>query len=181
MTLAQRLSRFLKADLHGLLDSLETPEEIVQQTIRDMEEALAHKEQHLATLRTTLHRLRVEQQELERVSQEIEHHIDLCFEAQNDTLARNFLRKRLETAQHMRQLARSMDDVQAQCTAGEQTLATQREQLATVVQQYRLYSTTQPAAAGTTTHSAGLSEDAVELAFLEEQRRRARPPQAQGA
>ena len=38
------MTRLLKADLHGILDGLEEPEEVVKQTIRDMEEALAQKE-----------------------------------------------------------------------------------------------------------------------------------------
>lgn len=177
MTLMQRFTRFVKADLHGLLDSLEAPEDILQQTIRDMEEALAQREQHLASLRTTLQRLQAEQQELSRVAQEIEHNIDLCFEAENEALARNFLRKRLETAQHTRQLARNIADVQAQCDACAQTLATQREQLAAVMQQYRLYSTTPPASTGATAPSASLNDDAVELAFLEEKRRRVQAQQ----
>jgi phage shock protein A len=187
MTLLQRLTRFVKADVHGLLDSLEDPADIVQQTIRDMEEALAHKEQELSALRTTLQRLTTAQQDLARAAQDIDHNIDLCFEAENDTLARNFLRQRLETAQQARQLSRTLEDVQAQCAACEHTMATQREQLAAVVQQYHLYSATSqpppgnPHATASAPGMRGITEDAVELAFLEEKRRRAAQTQEKGA
>src|SRR5262245_28719845 len=97
MTRIQRMPRLLKADLHGLLDGLEESEEVVKQTIRDMEEALEHKEQTLAARHAALQRLTTEEQEIGQAAREIDNHIALCFEAGNDTLARNFVRKRLET------------------------------------------------------------------------------------
>jgi phage shock protein A len=98
------MTRLLKADLHGILDGLEEPEEVVKQTIRDMEEALAQKAQTLTTLQATLQRLSAEETALAHTAQEIETHIDSCFQAGNETLARSFIRKRLETA---RQASRS--------------------------------------------------------------------------
>ena len=110
MTLMQRMTRLLKADLHGLLDGLEDPEEVVKQTIREMEEALEYKEQTLTALHAMLQRLIAEEQEVGRAAREIDHHIDLCFEAGNETLARNFVRKRLETERQARDVARAVEE-----------------------------------------------------------------------
>jgi phage shock protein A len=184
MTLIQRMTRLFKADLHGLLDGLEDPEEVVKQTIRDMEEALEHKVQALAALHATLQRLTAEEQEVGRAAREIDHHIDLCFDAGNEALARNFVRKRLETERQARDVARAVEETQARRAALEHTMAEQREQLAAVVQQLSLYMATRPRQASATApftpgqSGVVLTDDEVEVAFLDEKRRRAGRTQA---
>jgi phage shock protein A len=178
------MTRLLKADLHGILDGLEEPEEVVKQTIRDMEEALAQKAQTLAAQHTTLQRLTAEEAALARTAQEIETHIDSCFQAENATLARSFIRKRLETARQARQVADAVAETRRQCVSLQQTMAEQREQLAAVVQQLHVYTATRQQQADITAScmpgrtATVISEDEVEVAFLEEQRRRAGGTQA---
>jgi phage shock protein A len=173
------MTRLLKADLHGILDGLEEPEEVVKQTIRDMEEALAQKVQTLAALHATLQRLTAEEAALARTAQEIETHIDSCFQAGNETLARSFIRKRLETAWQARQVGGAVAETRQRCELLQQTMAEQRAQLAAVVQQLHLYTARRQQQADVTAScmpgEAGIviSEDEVAVAFLEEQRRRA--------
>jgi hypothetical protein len=77
-----------------------------------------------------------------------------------------------------------MEETQARRAALERTMAEQREQLAAVVQQLHMYMATrqrQASAASpfTPEHSgAVITNDEVEVAFLDEQRRRAGRPQA---
>jgi phage shock protein A len=180
------MARLLKADLHGILDGLEEPEEVVKQTIRDMEEALAHKEQTLTALQATLQRLATEEQEVARAAQEVEKHIDLCFQAGNAELARNFIRKRLETERQAKQVARAVEETEARRAALEHTMAEQRAQLAAVVQQLNVFMEARQRQAGVTSsgvpgHSGVvITDDDVEVAFLEEQRRRAQSQPAGG-
>lgn len=175
MTLLRRLTRLLKADIHGILDGLEEPEEVLKQTVRDMEEALEHKEQALATLANRLQRLRVEEQALGQTAEEIEQQIDLCFEAGNDTLARNFIRKRLVTQRQTRQMRRAIEETHSRQETLAQTIAEQRQQLAAIVQQLNLYTATHQSSPTATPGQGdvGISDDEVEVAFLDEQRRRA--------
>ena len=98
MTLIARITRLFKADLHGILDSLEEPEEVIKQAIRDMEEDLAAQESRLAGLHAVLQRLEREAQETTAAMQEIEQHIDTCFAAENELLAKNLIRQRLAIA-----------------------------------------------------------------------------------
>jgi phage shock protein A len=178
------MTRLLKADLHGILDGLEEPEEVVKQTIRDMEAALAQKAQTLTTLHATLQRLSAEEATLARTAQEIETHIESCFQAGNATLARSFIRKRLETARQARQVAGAVAETRRRCASLQQTMAEQREQLAAVVQQLHVCTATRQQQADVTASrmpgEAGtvISEDEVEVAFLQEQRRRASGTQA---
>ena len=83
MTLITRITRLFKADLHGILDGLEEPEEVLKQAIRDMEEDIATQEHRLEELRAVLQRLEREAQETTATMQEIEPQIDLCFAAEN--------------------------------------------------------------------------------------------------
>jgi phage shock protein A len=177
------MTRLLKADLHGILDGLEEPEEVVKQTIRDMEEALAQKAQTLMALHATLQRLTAEEATLVRTAQEIETHIDSCFQAGNETLARSFIRKRLETARQARQVAGAVAETRQRCELLQQTMAEQRAQLAAVVQQLHVYTARRQQADVTTSCMPGdagtvISEDEVAVAFLQEQRRRAGSTQA---
>jgi phage shock protein A len=187
MTLIQRLARLLKADLHGILDGLEDPEEVVKQTIRDMEEALTTKEHTLAALHTALQRLATEAQEIERRVQEIEQRLELCFQEGNDTLARTFIRQRLQTTQQARRVARALEESQARRVALEHTMAEQRAQLAAIVQQLHSFAAARQRQTGMAApcipggQDAAITEDDIEVAFLQEKHRRAAQAQTRSA
>ena len=178
MTLIARMTRLFKADLHGILDSLEEPEEVVKQAIRDMEEDIATKERWLDELHAVLQRLTIEAQELRASMQEIERQIDLCFAAGNEPLAKNLLRKRLEMARRARGIARAQDETRAKSEGLAKKIAEHKEQLATVVQKLKLYAETRPSQPWASSICAPLpggslvTDDEVEVAFLEEKRRR---------
>jgi len=178
MTLIARVTRLFKADLHGILDSIEEPEEVIKQAIRDMEEDIATQERQLAELHTVLQRLAIEAQELTTSMQESEPQIDLCFAAGNEPLAKNLIRKRLEMAKRARGIARAQDETRAKSEARAKKLAEHKEQLATVVQRLKLYEETRPSQHWAASLCAPLqggsvvTDDEVEVAFLEEQRRR---------
>jgi len=178
MTIIARITRLFKADLHGILDSLEEPEEVVKQAIRDMEEEIATKEHRLDELHTVLQRLAREAQELTASMQESERQIDLCFAADNEPLAKSLIRKRLEMAKRAREIARAQDETRVKSETLANQIAEHKERLAAVVQKLKLYEETrssQPWAASLCTplQSGGLvTDDEVEVAFLEEKRRR---------
>ena len=178
MTLITRITRLFKADLHGILDGLEEPEEVIKQAIRDMEEEIATQERHLEELRAVLQRLEREAQETAATMQEIEPQIDLCFAAENEPLARNLLRKRLEMARRAKGIARAQEETRAQSDGLATRIATHKAQLATVVQKLKVYEETRsshPWASSTCAPLQGsrvITDDEVEVAFLEEKRRR---------
>ena len=178
MTLIARVTRLFKADLHGILDSIEEPEEVIKQAIRDMEEDIATQERQLAELHTVLQRLAREADELTVSMQESERQIDLCFAAGNESLAKSLLRKRLEIAKRARGIARAQDETRAKSEGLTKQIAEHKEQLAAVVQKLKLYEETRPsqhwASALRSPLQSGsvVTDDEVEVAFLEEQRRR---------
>jgi phage shock protein A len=178
MTLITRMSRLFKADLHGILDGLEEPQEVIKQAIRDMEEDIATQERRLEELRAIMQRLAREAQETTATMQEIESQIDICFAAENEALARNLIRKRLEMARRAKGIARAQEETQAQSDGLATRIATHKAQLASVVQKLRAYEATQPrhpwASSPCVPLQGGsvITDDEVEVAFLEEKRRR---------
>jgi phage shock protein A len=178
MTLITRISRLFKADLHGILDGLEEPQEVIKQAIRDMEEDIATQERRLEELRAIMQRLAREAQETTATMQEIESQIDICFAAENEALVRNLIRKRLEVARRAKGIARAQEETQAQSDGLATRIATHKAQLASVVQKLRAYEETQPRNPWASSPCAALqggsviTDDEVEVAFLEEKRRR---------
>lgn len=178
MTLITRITRLCKADLHGLLDSLEEPEEVIKQAIRDMEEDIATQERRLEELRAARQRLAREAQETTATMQEIASQIDICFAAENEPLARNLMRKRLEMVGRAKAIARAQDETRAQSDALATRIAAHKAQLASVVQKLRAYEATRPHQPWTSSPCAPLqggsvvTDEEVEVAFLEEKRRR---------
>jgi phage shock protein A len=178
MTLIARMTRLFKADLHGILDSLEEPEEVVKQAIRGMEEDIATQEHRLAELHAVLQRLTIEAQELTTSMQESERQIDLCFAAGNEPLAKTLLRKRLEMAKRARGIARAQEETRTKSEALAKKIAEHKEQLAAVVQKLKLYEETRPSQHWTSSLCSPLqgaslvTDDEVEVAFLEEKQRR---------
>ena len=178
MTLITRITRLFKADLHGILDGLEEPEEVIKQAIRDMEEDIAAQERRREELRTVLQQLEREAQETTATMQEIESQIDICFAAENEPLARNLLRKRLEMARHAKAIARAQEETRAQSDELATRIATHKAQLASVVQKLRAYEATRSRHPWASSSCAPLqsgsviTDDEVEVAFLEEKQRR---------
>lgn len=97
MTIMMRIRRLFKADMHGLLDLLEEPEAVLKQAIREMETEIEQGEQALAERVQRVEALRNTAAHVESEIATLESQIDIAFEAQNEALARTFIRKKLET------------------------------------------------------------------------------------
>lgn len=110
--------------------------------------------------------------------QGIERQLDLCFTTGNEALARNLIRKRLEIAQRSRGVARSQAETGAQRDQLARKIAEHKQQLAAVVQQLKLWTENCPIRPGMASCSplfqdgGVITDDEVEVAFLEEKQRR---------
>ncbi len=98
MALITRVSRLFKADFHAVLDQIEEPGALLRQSIREMEEQLEDAQLRLAH---TIHR---EQKLLTRLNEldlsllELDEKLDLCFETDQDELARGLVKRKLENS-----------------------------------------------------------------------------------
>ena len=174
MALITRLSRLFRADAHAVLDRLEEPELLLRQAVREMEEQTARNTQALKALELDQEHTRRHIGEIEASLAGIAGELDLCFAADNHTLVRILLRRRLEgerLAQHLGQrLARQSADILQRRGA----LDDQRQRLEGMRQKAAIFdseSNTSNADSWTTPDIA-ISEDDIDLALLREQQRR---------
>ena len=180
MSLTTRIARLFKADAHAILDSLEEPETILKQSVREMEAIIEQGEAQLKRLQQQGETLNRRQARLNRQHDEVEHQIDLCFAEKNDSLARSSIRKKLETEQLIEAVAdqhRALGGRQAELRA---SLKAQKEQLQDILDRLDWLSEEQQHdqanACADRSEPIGsrtaVSEEAVELAFLQEKRKR---------
>jgi len=109
MTVLTRFGRLLRADLHALLDRMEAPDVLLQQSLREME---ADLEARHTALKKRQHEQFLLKQRMLQLSAQLEQHtteMDLCFQAQNDALMRTLVRRQLEQEQRLRTLTAESD------------------------------------------------------------------------
>jgi phage shock protein A len=161
--------------MHGLLDLLEEPEAVLKQAIRDMEYEIEQGQQALAERLRSVERLRRTSDHLESSINTYEGRTEIAFEAQNDDLARTFIRKKLEAENRLQAIVRAIADMTAETEARQHRLREQQAQLDAIVAQMPLYageqSHTEPPVDSAA--SSGVAEEDVEAAFLRAKRQRA--------
>ena len=171
MALITRVTRLFTADVHAVLDRIEEPEVVLKQAIREMAEEVAGGEQRLRWLAA-------EQQQLEQslngsddAIAALDSELDLCFEAGEEDLARSLVKRKLVAEQQHKQISQQLDVIQRDHDALEATLAEQGQQLADMQQKADLLVDT-PSVGYTAMSDPGISQDAVDVAFLKEKRSR---------
>jgi phage shock protein A len=180
MSLINRITRLFKADLHAVLDVLEEPETILKQSVREMETIVEQGEAQLEHLAHQDKALIRRQARFRREGNEIEQHIDFCFAEGNDSLARASVRKKLETDRLLEALteqhaavSRRRAELCARLDDQKQQLRDILDQLEWISEEQRQHGSGTPEECAEPTGSrAAVSEEAVELAFLQEKRRR---------
>ena len=98
MALISRVTRLFRADLHAVLDSIEEPELLLRQAVREMEEEVDRQQQRARILGQRRELLKGREAETEAFLNGLEEQLDVCFDAGNDELARTQVRRRLEVS-----------------------------------------------------------------------------------
>ncbi len=171
MALITRVTRLFTADVHAVLDRIEEPEVVLKQAIREMAEEVAGGEQRLRWLAA-------EQQQLEQslngsddAIAALDSELDLCFEAGEEDLARSLVKRKLVAEQQHKQISQQLDVIQRDHDVLEATLAEQGQQLAEMQQKADLLIDT-PSVGYAAMSDPGISQDAIDVAFLKEKRSR---------
>ena len=175
MSIVKRFVRLMKADIHGILDSIEEPESVLRQAVRDMEESIERIHADLATERTHSERVKRSQQQNELSKKEAERQVDLCFHASNEALAKTFVRRKLECGQRDKLLRRQHDEIERRIAELEQKERSQQEKLGAVREKMEIFC---EAAHSKSVHGTDgpdtlfVSEEQVEIALMEERAKR---------
>jgi len=180
MALIQRFTRLFKADLHGVLDRLEEPEILLRQALREMEEELESAGQAIKRLSRERDAVALRQQELSSSRAGAEQELDLCFEAQNEPLARKLLRRRLEADKLSQHLARKQEELERELRERQAHLEQSRSHYDSVRQKADLLteedqvsSTLEDGDTLWRSRDFSVREEEVDIALLKERQRRA--------
>jgi phage shock protein A len=171
MALITRISRLFTADVHAVLDRIEEPEVVLKQAVREMAEEVACAEQHLRWLDTEITQLQQRQEDAAVQIAAIDGELDLCFEAGEEDLARSLVRRKLVAQQHRQQAARQLESTEQDRNRLQERVAEQRQLLTDTQQKAELFADQQTRPPGPASET-GISQDAVDVAFLKEQQRR---------
>lgn len=129
MALITRLSRWFRADLHAVLDRLEEPELVLREAVREMEAALTAQQQAQQALRGEIDQLAQRSRALRQSADSIKAQLDLCFQAGNEALARQLLRRQLEQRRLAELCEQRASTAQAQSAALDQQIQRMQAQL----------------------------------------------------
>lgn len=174
MALITRLCRLFKADMHAVIDRLEVPDLQLKQAVRDMEDAVASARRALAALSDERRHIAALIDEANAQQARIAGELDLCFAADDETLARVLLRRRLGLEHNLRRLALRADNLDRDLSARRAALATRCRRLEALREQaQRFTGASAHEVASDTLSGADISDADVELALLAEKHRRA--------
>ena len=177
MALITRVSRLFQADFHAVLDRIEEPEVLLRQAVREMEEELASDEQRSRILKHEQGQLTARETDLEQTLQELDEQLDICFDSGNDDLARASIKRKLETQQYCKGLARKRQALQETLDDLDTRLRENRARLESMRQKAELLAEetarTRPADNWTIPNITVRDED-VEVALLREKQQRRR-------
>lgn len=172
MALINRMSRLFTADVHAVLDRIEEPDVLLKHAVREMEEELARSEQRVRVLTHEHETLGERRRKTEAMLAELNQQLDVCFESNNEELARKVLKRRLETERLERHVGERRAALDRELAALRAAVDEQREQLDVMRQKAELLATT---GSGDELHNDFAVGDAeVEVALLRERQKRNR-------
>jgi len=125
----RRLTRLIRADAHGLLDSLEDRALLLKQHLREAELALQHKRARLTALDDEEQRLREDAKRVDAASQRLDDDTRMALEGGREDLARFAIRKLLPLRRESAALARRCEELRAEREALAPKLAAQESEL----------------------------------------------------
>jgi phage shock protein A len=173
MPIINRVSRLFTADLHAVLDRIEEPEILLKQALREMEEEVAANEQQLNALRREHDQWLARRADVERTLPDLDDQIDVCFDSNEETLARALIKRKLETERGAKHIADRCDALGETVIQHEAELAEQLDSLAALREKAELLSEAPtPGPNGAMPGDRPVGDDEVEVAFLREKQRR---------
>lgn len=133
MALITRITRLFKADINAIIDSIEEPVSLLKQSVREMEDSILEDERHLASVVEQYNNLEKTLAELSGLLEHDEEELDLCFEDNNEELARAIVKRRLERMQYRNiqkerysALGKSIDELTKKLIANRLSLESMR-------------------------------------------------------
>ena len=180
MALITRISRIFRSDIHAVLDRIEDPGQLLRQAVREMDEALLQDERRCKLLQRDLQDIDPQRQDLDRQLARLDTELDLCFKSGKQDLARSLVKRKLEIERLVSTLEIRRQHLQQEVVTLDHRLQHNRTRLSSMQQKLEILDNKPvPGCAADTTadryhiFSVPVSNEAVEIAYLQEQQKRA--------
>jgi len=175
MAIIKRLGRLFRADLHAVLDQLEEPDILLKQAIREMEAEIDQGRQQLRLFERKQQQTEQQIKQSHSTLEKTEKELALSFDAENEPLIRTVLRRKLTTERSITCLQQQQDAFQAQQQKQKSVLDKQTSQLQNLQHKAAVFDgecQTLQRETNITSSSMAVSDDDVELAYLQERQQR---------
>lgn len=172
MALITRISRWFRADLNAVLDRLEEPDLVLREAIREMEDALSSQQQAHQALSAEIQQLAERSRKLRESADAIGEQLDLCFMSDNEALAKQLLRRRLEQQRLADTCEQRAQELARQADALNQDIQRMQQQLQDQRSKAEAFGVNAQAGDSANDHHHRVTDADVELAFLAERRAR---------
>jgi len=175
MALITRLSRLFQADFHAVLDRIEEPDIQLKQAIREMQIELQQNEQRLALLQHEAEQLSDLATDCKNKIVSFDEELDICFAAKKDDLARDLIKRKLETTRQFESTEKQIAAIQSSTNKLESGIEEYRDQLENMIQKLELLVTdidSHPSSGHFSSVDAGVRAEDIEIAFLREKQLR---------
>jgi phage shock protein A len=177
MALITRISKLFTADLHAVLDSLEEPELLLKQAVREMEEELDRNGQRICWLEHEHEELSERRGQSSASITRLDEELDLCFASGRDELARGLVRRKLETERlttrlecRIGALGKEIATARANLEENERRLAAMREKAELFAVETRVENSGRDRSGS----DSPVGKEEIEVAWLKEKERRGR-------
>ena len=172
MALINRIGRLFQADFHAVLDRIEEPEIQLKQAIREMTFEIQQNEQRLTRLKEQAKEGQRLHSEWETKFDKLAEELDLCFAAENEQLARDTIKRKLEFEKRLISSRHCLRRLEQSIKSLEEVLNDQQSKLQSMSQKRDVYSHKASQHSTDTTDFSVRNED-IEIAMLREKRLRA--------
>jgi phage shock protein A len=121
MGILTRMARLCKADLHGVMDSLEDRQLLLRQHLREMEEALARMEAEIGRAAAARREMEEEMARRANAIAKLERDLTVAVEKEKDDIARMLIRRLQPLRAHQSELERRIETA-CQCLVQQRGL-----------------------------------------------------------
>jgi len=170
MNILTRISRLFKADIHGILDSLEKPEIILKQAVRDMQDEIDKATISISAFTHQQESLQQKQQSLSEHIQTQQQQLDFCFSENNTDLCKSVIRKKLQAELSLKELNQLLTNISEEKQKHITETDERKEKLQAIRDKLALFTeqTEINGAPPVSSPNSTVSQDDIELAFLYE-------------
>jgi len=175
MALINRITRLFKADLHAVLDKIEEPEILLKQAIREMDLDITSNNQELNHLLAQNKELQHQQHGINKKIITLDEEMELCFQADNQDLAKSLVRRKLEAKRYYEFLEQQQQRRNETVTTLEQRISENSARLQSMQQKLEMLPVKNRSASYINNEDSSrfnISDDEIEIAYMQAQQQR---------